>query len=555
MPRNRRGEQGRGALDLLEEATHLLRTAPGSTLALYGIGVLPCLLGFLWYWADMARNPFARQHVLETSLGMAALFVWMKFWQALFARALRAGLAGAETDWNWRACARILGAQTALQPFALLALPATLLVIVPFGWTCHFFQNLTALGADDSGSMRALLRKAGRQAGLWKGQGVGVIAILAAFALFVFLSWAVACAVLPGLLKTLFGVETALSKSPFALLNTTFFMAMACLTYLSVDPLLKAVAVLRCFYGESLQTGADLKASLHEAQLRRAGAVAAILLLWAASGGVVPAAETTPASQPAPAARVKPATVRPADLDQAANEVISQRKFIWRLPREEVTEADTREPGAILQFITKSVKMVGKWLGKVRRWIGEFLRKLFERERHPADRNSSGYGWIMTQQLLLYGLVAAVAIALALLLFRVWRERGRRAAAVTAGVLQPVPDLADENVGADQLPEDGWTRLAHELLARGELRLALRAFYLGSLAHLADRNLITLARFKSNRDYERELRRRAHAFAELRDLFGENVSVFDRIWYGLHEVNEERVARFAANVERIKLAT
>ena len=118
--------------------------------------------------------------------------------------------------------------------------------------------------------------------------------------------------------------------------------------------------------------------------------------------------------------------------------------------------------------------------------------------------------------------------------------------------MQPSPDLTDENVAADQLPEDGWTTLGRELLARGEFRLALRAFYLASLAHLAERNLVSLARFKSNRDYERELQRRAHAFPDLQTVFGEIVSAFDRVWYGRHEVTVELVAQFAANVERIK---
>jgi len=86
------------------------------------------------------------------------------------------------------------------------------------------------------------------------------------------------------------------------------------------------------------------------------------------------------------------------------------------------------------------------------------------------------------------------------------------------------------NLGAEQLPEDGWTKLARELLERGELRLALRAFYLASLARLAERNLISLAKFKSNRDYEQELRRRGHSFPDMLALFSENVGVFDRIW-------------------------
>jgi hypothetical protein len=186
---------------------------------------------------------------------------------------------------------------------------------------------------------------------------------------------------------------------------------------------------------------------------------------------------------------------------------------------------------------------VGNWLEKI-------FRKIFGRVAPPSG--SSGYGWIMTKQMLLYGLLAVVLSAVAVLLIRFWKKRQRESVVTALPVAQPVPDLADENVGADQLPGDGWTTLARELLGRGELRLALRAFYLASLAHLADRNLVRLARFKSNRDYERELQRRAHAFPELQAVFTENVLSFDRVWYGRHEATGELVTQFAANVERIR---
>ena len=143
--------------------------------------------------------------------------------------------------------------------------------------------------------------------------------------------------------------------------------------------------------------------------------------------------------------------------------------------------------------------------------------------------------------------------ALAVFLYRTWRER-RSPSVVASQPIQPMPDINDEKVGADQLPEDGWTKLARELLERGELRLALRAFYFASLSHLAARNLISIARFKSNRDYERELRRRGHSFPDLLSVFGDNLVSFERIWYGLHEVNRELVDRFVANVERLKAA-
>ena len=118
--------------------------------------------------------------------------------------------------------------------------------------------------------------------------------------------------------------------------------------------------------------------------------------------------------------------------------------------------------------------------------------------------------------------------------------------------ISTAPNLEDDDVAPDQLPEDGWLTMARDLLARGEMRLALRAFYLASLAHLAQRNLISIARFKSNRDYERELGRRAHAIPVVMNTFSENVSIFDRIWYGMHEVNSALLDDFQRNVEKIK---
>ena len=102
------------------------------------------------------------------------------------------------------------------------------------------------------------------------------------------------------------------------------------------------------------------------------------------------------------------------------------------------------------------------------------------------------------------------------------------------------------------MPEDEWLKLANEMLAKGDLRLALRAFYLATLAHLAAREIVSIARFKSNRDYQAEVNRRARGAAELRTAFTENVGAFDRAWYGLYEVTAEGVAEFRSNFERIR---
>ena len=85
MKRARR-QQCKGSFDLIEEATHRLRTAPAATLAVYYLGAIPFVLGLLYFWADMSRSPFAGQHLVDSALGLAALFLWMKFWQVIFAR-------------------------------------------------------------------------------------------------------------------------------------------------------------------------------------------------------------------------------------------------------------------------------------------------------------------------------------------------------------------------------------------------------------------------------------------------------------------------------------
>jgi hypothetical protein len=106
-------------------------------------------------------------------------------------------------------------------------------------------------------------------------------------------------------------------------------------------------------------------------------------------------------------------------------------------------------------------------------------------------------------------------------------------------------------VTAAQLPEDDWLKLAREMMEKGEFRLAMRALYLAGLAHLAQRELVSIARFKSNRDYEREVRRRARGHPDLCTAFTENVTDFDRVWYGLHDARDA-IQRFQGNLDRIR---
>lgn len=551
--------QGKSACELIEEAVELLRAASPAALASYYLGALPFMLGLLYFWADMSRSALAHQYLVEAALGLAGLFLWMKFWQAVFVRGLRAALAGAPLPpLDFARCRRLLLAQSALQPTGLFLVPLASLPVLPLAWVFAFYQNLTVLADAEDPGLRSLLRRAARHSALWPAQNHLLLTILSGFGLCICLNWATVCFFLPQLVKMLLGVESVFTRSGLSLLNTTFFAVMSGLAYLCVDPILKAAYTLRCFYGDSLRSGEDLKADLRRFQL--AAPVLACLLLTlaplhsglAANSAVVPPPATgnLPPQQAAPAPNPPAANLSPTAFEAAIQDVLQQQKYAWRMPREQVGASEGTKRGLLGRFLERAWTSFFRCLNKVAGWLDRWLRKLFPPES-GATGGSSGHSWLRLLQVLLYGLIAAAVAALVLLIVRAWRRRRHASVRLPTDPIQPAPDLTDESIDAHQLPEQGWMKLARELWQRGELRLALRAFYLASLAHLAGRNLLRLEKSKSNREYERELRRRGHSFPELLALFGENVLVFDRIWYGLQALDTELVGQFAANVDRI----
>ena len=130
--------------------------------------------------------------------------------------------------------------------------------------------------------------------------------------------------------------------------------------------------------------------------------------------------------------------------------------------------------------------------------------------------------------------------------------RAKREPIVAAEAISAIPDLTADDVAADELPEDGWLQLARDHAARGDFALAMRAMWLACLAHLGHRELLRIARYKSNRDYDLELRRRARTREELLAAFRENLTAFESSWYGRHDVTAEIFARFSGNLERIR---
>lgn len=526
--KRRKDQSIRPALELIEEAMHVLRAAPASALVAYMVGTAPFLAGVLFFWSDMSRSAFADRHLIGGAIGLSLLFIWMKSWQAVFGAMIRAHVGHEPApQFSLRVITRIVVRQLAIQPWSFVLLPPLLIVVFGFGWLFAFYQNVAVLGARGDESLREFIARCWRASKFAQTQNHAMLAIAKIFGFFVAINIGIAMIQGPKLLKSFAGIESPFTLSATAVFNTTFLAAVFALTWICVDPLVKTAYVLRCFYAESRQSGEDLRVELR----KFAVIAAAILFLF-----------STPTTLAADKPQASSTGVDATELNRAIDVTLRKREYTWRAPRQKIEKQQIESDDSAFW------ERIRKWFKSVGETIDRWMKKL-----SPSRTGSAGIPSLTTQQMRLYGVILAVAVALGGLLYFLWRYKWKkRAATANAQAIAAPPDLSDENVTAEQLPEDGWQRLGMEMIDRGELRLALRAFYLASLAHLAERNLITLAQFKSNRDYERELQRRSHALPELAATFSDNVSTFDRVWYGLHDVTTDLLERFRVNVERIK---
>src|SRR5439155_19597229 len=179
---------------------------------------------------------------------------------------------------------------------------------------------------------------------------------------------------------------------------------------------------------------------------------------------------------PAAETRSSGGTVKPDELDRAIEQVMQQPEYTWRLPRERSIQ---QHPKSKLGSWVHSVgRTVDSWAKAAGRAVDKLIKWLTPKTRPSSGNAGFELDWLFGVKGLIFLLVLIIAALLLLLLVRLWKQRhDAEVPQLMAQALAPVPDLADEDVGADQLPVDGWIIMARDFLARGDLRLALRASY------------------------------------------------------------------------------
>ncbi|MBV9407101.1 MAG: DUF4129 domain-containing protein [Acidobacteriaceae bacterium] len=526
------------AIRLLEDSLVLLQRVDPLSWLIYFAGVVPFFSVVLFEITDLFQSPFAAEHLLLIALTLALLYFWLNVCQSFFAARVYATLTGQSSSLR-KQLAASAPCQLIIAGSKLLAWPIALILIVPHAIVTTFYQHALLVSNEFSRSgWRATLAEAKKDALHHQLEAIWMLVIVLLLRIVLSLNLFVLLFILPALWKTFTGMEGNVTRVPQILVNPTSFTALLVLSYLALDPLVKAACVLRRFHRHSESSGQDLRLRL--SLLKRAALAATVLIVLALPRHALAASNP---NTPHP-------MVQADQMKHAITQVFHDPAATWDLP---VLEPQTQRSGPFTAFLNTVVQRMKKIWRSVDDAIAAFInwvRKILSGGALPKPQPQHPQSSMQVSMLLaLFSALLAIAV-----LFALWRRRRARPSivqpiAVSAGpaaITAHDPDPAEQDFNE-------WIRIAAQYRSQGDFRSALRALYLSSLATLARHGLISLARGKSNRDYISELQRRAKRLGVDNatgavSAFRSNVRLFEQIWYGMHPATEETLDRFQQNL-------
>ena len=517
-----------GPIDVLESAVGVLRQAGLSTLVLHWAGSVPFALALLVFWKQAGNPRLSDAQCALDALGLAVALIWMNSWRAVFAGCVRRQLNGdLERSRTRGELFRLIVVESLACGTKLVVLPFSALIVFPLPLVIAFYRNLAALADRQEMDPRATFARARQLARVQPEGSWLTIPLLLFLGLVVCLNMVALVGAAPQLIRILTGYESTYSRSGFYFLsNPMFAMLVFCSTWILFDPFAQTVYCLRCYQAEARETGEDVRAGVR--RLREA----AVLALLALTALALPCRADVP----------------PAALEKAAQTAARAAEYDWRLPPPPAPLRDTPWIVSVTDRILASIKSftdaIGHLLERFFSWLSDKLGG--GPEQQGGALPVRGMHWTI------YALIALVALAGAVVAIRMARARRAKAADNAAGEAVTAIRLDAEDLTADRLPEEEWLALAERALAEQNPRLALRAFYLASLAWMGRSEYISIHAGKTNREYELELKRRLRTFPEARALFGANVMAFERAWYGLHDVAVDDIGEFRSRMGQMK---
>lgn len=525
------------AVRLVEDGLGLAKRANAAAWSIYLLGVAPFFGFLLFALTGLSQNPFALDHLVTFGFVLAVLYYWLHICQAAFCVLLYAILT--ENKCTIAECfSTAFRTQPVIAGAKLLMWPAALLLLVPYSIVTSFFQHsLLAPNGCVGGHWRATIAAARADAQYRPLVAFWMLIIVLLLRGVLWLNLLSLMFLLPQLWKIFTGVEGTVTRAPEVLFNPTSITALCALAYIGLDPIVKAAFVLRRFARQSETSGDDLRLRL---TLMRQTAAAVLLFALIA----LPC-RTFAEQRPVP--QTQNISVTPAQMKKAIRSVFRDPANTWNLPAVEHKNQQKDAFTAFMDSVVNGIDAVWNSVTSAISGVVNWVRRIFS-NGSPSSHKKAQAVSSRDAMLVLACFGAFLAVAIVIAAFeRRKRPKLRPAIAIEATAAQI--DLNDEDADPLEQSLNEWRKLANQYRANGDFRLALRALYLGTLAVLAEYNLVSPARGKTNSEYLRELQRRAKRLgADFVSVFATNTRLFERSWYGIYPATDEIVQNFEQNV-------
>lgn len=558
----RHNRRSLNSLEALERGFALFRSTFAREAWRYYIASAPFILSFIALWVVNGQIRISGGILLAEAALLAGGYALRVCMVASYMRRVRERvfntptLQGPNLATKAAAAGRLITWKILLSLSALITIPSVAGATWFYG-ACQFASLEAQEDTAEKHSMTDCLALASQ----YFGGGLLLFLTLVPLSIAVFLNGLILAMVVPQLLHSIFGLNTLLSTEMgmFALLQSSaFWLALLAGSWIAIDPVVKCTFIVIYQHLRSRREGDDLRgllATLPREQQKKeqmithvarggrvmAGALFALAtILTGASLTVTARAQAPPVRSAVEATNNSAREVRIQKLRQAVDRESQRAIYRWH---------DSEHPTAPT-WIDKLLAKMEHAIEHAWDALVKFLRKLWPRGWGLSFGNATGGGWQLKNLRIWILLILGLTVTAASVLFWLRRKKEQLSTSVPISVA-PMLDMSDV-VAAAERSEDEWFSLAGRLEGEGQLRLALRAAYLGLLAGLAQRKWLTIRRDRTNREYldefTRRWRRRPQAALEIRTEIPEklrgSLRQFDRVWYGSHLVTSEAVSLY-----------
>ncbi|HVB85198.1 MAG TPA: DUF4129 domain-containing protein [Candidatus Dormibacteraeota bacterium] len=555
-------------LEALERGFALFQATFSQEAWRYYAGAAPLVVCFIPIWVIDGQIRVSDGWLMLEAAVLASAYLLRACTTASYMQRVRERAFGVPRTKALGAGAR-LAAIGRLLAWKIVLSVAVLVTLPTFAGAAWFYgaSQFAGLEAQEDASDRHSFRGCLALSGKWFAGALLLFLMLFPLWGAVWLNGLILAILVPELLHAIFGVNTLLSTQmgDYALIRSSaFWLSLFAGAWVALDPIVKCTFVVVYQYLRSRREGDDLRgllASLPREQQKKAemigttgagrGArvgsmvVLAVMLLGAARTANGRSTQTMAAPSSAETAVDSAQAARVQQLRQALHEESQREIYRWH-------DAEHPSPPT---WLDRLLEKIGHAIERGWDALVNFLRRLWP-SGLSLSPGAGKHAWRLKDLRLWLALITALTLMTGAFFF--WRRRRRDPAQLTIPIaMAPFSDLSE--AVASERSEDEWFALANRLEGEGDLRLALRAAYLGLLAGLAQREWLTIRRDRTNREYldefTRRWRRRSQAAVEARGEIPEklrgSLRQFDRVWYGSYSPTPTAVTAYRQGLREL----